>query len=133
MAQFYDINEMKEKLEKQLKIIKWEVINDGEYFQIELPIVLYFNYQRLLLNIYPKDDGYLISDDGETFIEYSEDAEYYINLFNNNDNNYHYEIKLKDNCICKFFKYDYSLMSALDEFIRFFIYLDTYMRDNNIV
>ena len=133
MAQFYDINEMKEKLEKQLKIIKWEVINDGEYFQIELPVVLYFNYQRLLLNIYPKDDGYLISDDGETFIEYSEDAEYYINLFNNNDNNYHYEIKLKDNRICKFFKYDYSLMSALDEFIRFFIYLDTYMRDNNIV
>ena len=78
-------------------------------------------------------DGYLVSDDGETFIEYSGDAEYYLNLFNQNDKNYHYEIKLKDNRICKFYKYDYSLMSALDEFIRFFIYLDTYMRDNNIV
>ena len=88
MAQFYDINEMKDKLERQLKFIKWDAINDGEY---------------------------------------------YLNLFNQNDKNYHYEIKLKDNRICKFYKYDYSLMSALDEFIRFFIYLDTYMRDNNIV
>lgn len=133
MAKYYDINEMKIKLENQLKIINWKVVNEGEYFQVELPVVLYFNYQRLLLNIYPKDDGYLISDDGETFIEYSEDSEYYLNLFNKNDKNYHYEIELKDNFICKSYKYDYSLMSAIDEFIRFFIYLDTFMRDNNIV
>lgn len=49
MAQFYDINEMKDKLERQLKIIKWDAIND---------------------------------------------AEYYLNLFNQNDKNYHYVIKL---------------------------------------
>ena len=69
MAKFYDINEMKIKLENQLKIINWKVINDGEYFQVELPVVLYFNYQRLLLNIYPKDDGYLISDDGTNWYD----------------------------------------------------------------
>ena len=30
-------------------------------------------------------------------------------------------------------KYDYSLVAALDEFIRFFIYLDDFMNKNNIV
>ena len=44
-----------------------------------------------------------------------------------------YDISLKDNYIFKSFKYDYSLMSAIDEFIRYFIYLDNFMKDNDIV
>ena len=80
------------------------------------------------------EDIYLYKNASHWYGDYAipNDAEYYLNLFNQNDKNYHYEIELKDNRICKFYKYDYSLMSALDEFIRFFIYLDTYMRDNNI-
>ena len=50
MAQHYEAYEIYEKLENQLKICKWESINNGEYFQIELPVVLYFNYQRLRLS-----------------------------------------------------------------------------------
>ena len=133
MAEFYDSKEMSEKLKKQFEICKWENVNNGEHYEIELPVVLYFNYQRLRLYVYPIDDGYYISDDGETFIEYSNDTEYYFDLFTKSDNHYHYDIELKDNHICKEYKYDYSLMSAIDEFIRFFICLDEYMRDNDIV
>ena len=46
---------------------------------------------------------------------------------------YHYEIGLNDNHICKMYKCDYSLTSVIDEFVRFFIYLDLdqFMRDND--
>ena len=133
MAQYYEAKEISQKLEKQLNICKLESINNGASFEIELPVVLYFNYQRLTLFIYPVDDGYYISDDGNTFIEYSNDSKYYYDLFNEKDPNYNYEIELNNNHICKFYKYDDSLMSAIDEFIRFFIYLDQFMRDNDIV
>ncbi len=129
----YTKDEISLKLEKQLNICKWESINNKEYFTIELPVVLYFNYQRLVLYIHPMDDGYYITDDGNTFVEFSNDTKHYIDLFNDKDNNYHYDISLKDNYIFKSFKYDYSLMSAIDEFIRYFIYLDNFMKDNDIV
>lgn len=132
MAQYYEAMEVSKKLSEQLEICKWESIKDGALFTIELPVVLYFNYQRLKLFIYPVDDGYYLSDDGETFIEYSDETKYYYDLFNEKDTNRHYDIELKDNYICKRYRFDYSLMSAIDEFIRFFIYLDRFIRDNNI-
>ena len=116
-----------------MKICHWERIDQGKSFFIELPVVLYFNYQRLRLYIDPIDDGYSVSDDGETFLEHSRDTQYYYDLFEQKDQNYHFEIGLKDNYICKTYRYDYSLMSAIDEFIRFFIFLDEFMTKNDIV
>jgi len=133
MAQYYDAKEISRKLENQLHESNWKKLDNDKLFKIELPVLLYFNYQRLTLYIYPVDDGYYISDDGETFIEFSNDANYYFDLFNTQDKNYHYDIKLKDNHICKKYRFDYRLMAAIDEFIRFFIYLDEYMGKNNIV
>ena len=132
MAQYYTANEISGKLEEELKICKWENINNGERFQIELPVMLYFNYQRLKLNIYPVDDGYYISDDGETFIEFSGDTQYYFDLFVQKDNSFHFDIEMKNNYICKKYHFDYSLLAAMDEFIRFFILLDEFMNKNNI-
>ncbi|MBO7150028.1 MAG: hypothetical protein J6V71_03955 [Clostridia bacterium] len=132
MAQYYNAKEVSEKLENQLKICEWKSINNGESFQIELPVVLYFNYQRLVLNIYPIDDGYCISDDGQTFLEHSFDTKYYYDLFNKKDKSYHFDVQLKDDYICKNYRFDYSLMSAIDEFIRYFILLDEFMRKNDI-
>ena len=132
MAQHYEAYEIYEKLENQLKICKWESINNGEYFQIELPVVLYFNYQRLVLNIYPLDDGYYISDTGDTFIEYKLDPIYYYDLYVETDEHNHYNIKFKKNYLYKIYQYDYSLLSAIDEFVRFFIHLDEFMISSNI-
>ena len=133
MAEYYEAKEISEKLIEQLKICKWESIENGKQFKIELPVVLYFNYQRLVLNIYPADDGYFISDDGESFAEFSRDAEYYYDLFNKNDHNRHYDIKEKDGYLFKKYHFDYSLMSAIDEFVRFFIFLDIFMQESNMV
>ena len=58
MAEFYSASEVSGKLKEQFKICNWKSVNDGEYYEIELPVVLYFNYQRLMLYVYPIDDGY---------------------------------------------------------------------------
>lgn len=132
MAQYYEASEVSKKLEEQFKICKWESINNGESFIIELPVVLYFNYQRLMLYVYPIDDGYYISDDGQTFVEYSFDTKYYCDLFEEKDKNYHYKIEYKDDYIYKKYSFDYSLMSAIDEFIRYFIYLDEFIKKHDL-
>ena len=133
MSQYYDSKEISKKIEQQLKICKWESINNGTSFEIELPVVLYFNYQRLKLNIYPVQDGYFISDDGQSFVEYSLETKYYYDLFMEKDLNNHYEIQLDNNHIYKKYHYDYSLISAIDEFVRFFIFLDKFIQKNDIV
>ena len=132
MAQYYTAKEISSKLEEQLKICNWISVDGGKSFEIELPVVLYFNYQRLRLYITPVDDGYYVCDDGETFIEHSFDTQYYFDLFNKEDPSYHFNIGLEDERICKRYKYDFSLMSAIDEFIRFFILLDEFMNKNDI-
>ena len=132
MVLYYTAKEISEKLEDQLKICKWERVKDGEAFWIELPVVLDFNYQRLTLYIYPVDDGYIISDDGQTFYEHSFDTEHYISLFNKEDGENHHGIGIDGDFIKKKYDYDYSLLCAIDEFIRFFIRLDDFMNKNDL-
>ena len=103
-----------------------------KYIEIELPIHLYFNYQRLRIRIYPVEGGYYVSDDGETFLEYSEDTEYYYNLFMEEDDNYHFDLKVDKNYIYKYYEGDYSVIAAIDEFVKYFIYLNDYMQKNDI-
>lgn len=131
MAEFYNKNEVSIKIEKQLKIINCKK-KDDNVFEVELPVNTYFNYQRLVLLIYPIDDGYYISDNGETFFEYSEDTKYYYDMFIEKDSNYHYEIKVDKNFIYKKYDFNFSVIAAVDEFIRFFIYLDDFMNKNDI-
>ena len=132
MAGYYSAKEISARLKEQLEICHWTSVKGGEAFEIELPVVLYFNYQRLKLFIYPVDDGYYVSDDGETFVEHSLDTQYYFDLFHQKDPSYHFEIGLENDRICKRYPYDYSLISAIDEFIRFFILLDEFMQKNDI-
>jgi hypothetical protein len=132
MAEIHDLNGISEKLEEQFKIFKWQKNGDGA-FEIELPVVLYFNYQRLCLTVTPMRDGYFISDDGQTFFEHSQGAEYYLDLFEKNDQAFHYGIALQNGLICKQYDSDFALAAAIDEFIRFFILLDIFMQKNNLV
>lgn len=133
MAEYYEAQEVSERLKNQLEVFKWESIDNGLKFRIELPMHLYFNYQRLVLYVYPIDDGYYVSDDGDTFLEHTHDTKYYYDLFINNDKNRHYNIKLKKNYICKKYNFNFSLIAAIDEFIKFFVYLDAFMEVNSIV
>ena len=133
MAQFYEAKEVSEKIERQFEIMKWEKCENGKYFVVELPVAIYFNFQRLTLYIYPVDDGYYISDDGKTFVEKNNSAKYYYDLFNKKDKNFHYNIELKNDYLCKKYRFDVSLIASIDEFVRFFVFLDEFIQNNNIV
>lgn len=133
MATGYGAREMGERIEHSLENCGWKRVGHGELFRIELPVVLYFNYQRLVLYVSPVDDGYYVSDDGETFAEYSGDAKDYFALFNERDAGPHYGIGLHEGHICKRYACDDSVISAIDEFIRFFILLDRFMLENEVV
>ena len=120
---------MKDKILKTLSIFK--VTDKDEYIELELPVVTYFNYQRVVLRIYPVNDEYYISDEGLTFSECGRSSGYYYNSFMDNDSNYHFNILLDNDYIYKKYDGDYAVYSAIDEFVRFFIYLDDYMMKNS--
>ena len=123
-----------ERIERSLDMCK--INKTEEYLQIELPVITLFNNQLVTLRLYPLDEGYYISTDGFTFdeyLEYSESyCEKYYNLFITNDTHYHYDINREGAYLYKKYEADYSARCAVDEFVKFFIYLDDYLRDNNI-
>ena len=102
-----------------------------EYFEIELPVVTLFNHQLVTLRLYPLDDGYYISTDWLTFDEYPEYSasycEKYYNLFIEKDTHYHYDIKREGAYLYKKYEADRSARTAVDEFVKFFVYLDDFM------
>ena len=120
---------MKDKILNTLSIFK--VTDKDEYIELELPVVTYFNYQRVVLRIYPVNDEYYISDEGLTFSECGRSSDYYYNSFMDNDSNSHYDILLNNDYLYKKYDGDYAVYSAIDEFVRFFIYLDNYMTKNS--
>ena len=133
MAQYYNATEVSQMLHQQLQLCHWAHAEDGQGYTIELPVVLYFNHQRLSLQILPLDDGYCISDDGQTFAELSQSPEYYMSLFEAQDKHYHFHIREHNGFLYKQYRFDHSLMAALDQFIRFFVYLDDFMLNNEII
>ena len=104
-----------------------------EYFEIELPVVTLFNHQLVTLRLYPLDDGYYISTDGLTFDEYPEYSssycEKYYNLFIEKDTHCHYDIKRNGAYLYKKYEANCSARTAVDEFVKFFVYLDDFMLD----
>ena len=106
------------------------VQKDG-YVEFVLPIDIKMFKACLRLHIYNTENGYAISDDGYTFYDFNEDSEYYYNLYKEH-NKYHYDILLNDNYFYKEYKNNFNINVAINEFVRFFIYLDDYIVKNNI-
>lgn len=119
----------KEKIINNLDMCKVEEYED--YLEVTLPVILSFNSQLITLRIYLRDDGYYVSSTDTLFDEYVEYSanycESYYNDFISNDNHYHYDIKRHDAYLYKKYDYDYSARCAVDEFVKFFIYLDEYI------
>lgn len=104
-----------------------------KYFEIEIPIILFFNQQLITLRLYPCDDGYYVSTDDTVFDEYAEyassDCEKYYNLFMNNDSSYHYDIEQEGAYLYKKYESNYSARHAVNEFVRFLIDIDNFILD----
>lgn len=102
-----------------------------EYFEIELPVIMFFNQQLITLRLYPVDDGYYVATDGTTFDEYVEYAEAncekYYDLFVKNNQKHHYDIKRDGAYLYKKYASNHSARHAVDDFVKFFVYLDEYI------
>ena len=116
------------------------IIRDLEYFkpvekdgyvEVVLPVAIKIFKACLRLRIYKTENGYAISDDGYTFYDSNEDSKYYYDLYKQN-NKCHYDILLKDDYFYKEYQSSFNINIAINEFIRFFIYLDDYIGLNDI-
>ena len=120
-----------ERIERSLDMCK--INKTEEYYEIELPVITFFNQQLITLRIYPLDDGYYISTDGFTFDEYPEYSasycEKYYNLFMEKDSHCHYEIQREGAYLYKKYASNHSARHAIDDFVKFFVYLDEFMLD----
>jgi len=118
-----------ERIERSLGMCR--INKKEEYYEIELPVITFFNQQLVTLRLYPLDDGYYISTDGFTFDEYPEYSasycEKYYNLFMENDSHCHYEIQREGAYLYKKYEANRSARTAVDEFVKFFVYLDEFM------
>ena len=103
-----------------------------KFVEIVLPVAIKIYNDCLTLRVIPYKDSFIISDDAETFSEFNESTEYYYNLFMQNDKHNHYDIKLYNKLIYKKYPDNFNLTFAINEFIRFFIDLDNYVKENNL-
>ena len=74
--------------------------------------------------IYMFTDGYTFDED----LEYSDDyCEEYYNLFMERDSHCHYQIQREGAYLYKKYGVELSARTDVDEFIKFFVYLDDFM------
>ena len=123
---------VKERILKALDMLK---VNDTEeYYEIELPVITFFNQQLITLRLYVVDDCYYVCSDKATFDEYdvecgASNCEKYYNLFVNENPKYCYGVQRDGAYLYKKYEADYSARHAVDEFVKFFVHLDEYILD----
>ena len=104
--------------------------------KLNLPLVTWTDGGLLELRIKLKEDGdYTIYCPTNLFIEKNAGGSqtYYFKLFEKNDKNYHFDIKIKNGKIYKDYKYNYNVAVAINEFIRFFVMLDDFIIKNGVI
>mgnify|MGYP004733136681 CR=1 FL=1 len=121
----------KKELLKQLEILS--VKANDEFIEIVLPVYLRMNSDNnaLILKIKPTEGGFMITDTGNHFNEFNNDASYYYDLFVKNNGN-DYKIRLYNEILYKSYPDNFSVICAIDEFVRFFIKLDDFISENNL-
>lgn len=106
---------------------------DG-YAEITFPVVMHMACTLLELRITPYEDYYRICCPDDLFYDANGPQSRYFDIFMNNDKNYHYKMKIDDDCIIyKDYENDFNPSCALDEFIRFFILFDDFIRRNDVI
>lgn len=105
---------------------------NDKFIEITVPVIMDMNYGILKLEILILDDGYIICDDGQNFLEFSYPAKHYYDLFMEQDTNHHFKMQLDGDRIYKKYPYDFNIRVAVNEFVRFFVYLDDFVLKNNL-
>ena len=105
------------------------------HIKITLPVVIHTSGTFLDLKVKQYKEGFTISCPTNIFSEHNAQGnqEYYFNIFEKNDKNYHYDIKIKNGIIFKNYPLETSINVAIDEFVRFYILLDDFIINNNVI
>ena len=105
------------------------------YIQIQLPLVTWTDGGLLELRIKENEDGYRVYSPTNMFLEANAGGsqEYYFNIFEKHDENYHYDIKINRGKIYKYYPSNYNVAVAINEFIRFYVMLDDFIMKNSVI
>lgn len=104
------------------------------YIEVSFPVVMNVSFSYLRLRIVPREQTYKIYCPDDLFREKNDSQKRYFDIFMKWDKSYHYGMQIDENhLIYKEFKNNYNPLCAIDEFIRFFILLDDFIMDNNVV
>ena len=101
--------------------------------RITLPLVIYLNQSPLELEITEGDGVYTVSIPNNLFEDANESAEFYFDLFRRHFEGYYFEMEQKNGIFQKTYSEEYSLLHAVNEFIRFAIILDDFMIKNDVI
>lgn len=128
---------------KDFDMFKAEEIDGG--FEITIPVVINIDHTLLRLRITPGEETYRVENTGEYYMEgtfefktgnifydSNEDMEYYYNLFSENDDHNHYDIKCSGDAFYKDYPNNFNPNVAMSQFVKFFVYLNDYIIRNNI-
>ena len=106
----------------------------GEGFvDVTLPVVMYIDGGLLELRITPHAQGYTVATTRDMFEEANGGQAYYFKIFSKWDKTEHYGMEIRDGMICRTYPEEYSVTVALNECIRYFIALDDFILDNEVI
>jgi len=103
--------------------------------KVTLPVVINVSGTLIDLRIKQNESGFTIYCPTNIFSELNNQGnqEYYFNIFEKYDKNYHFDIKIKNGKIFKDYSKEQSVIVALNEFVRFYIMIDNFIIDNNVI
>ena len=115
-----------------LKELKYfEPAEKDGYIELKLPVAIKFFKSCLLLRIREVEGGYIIEDDGYAFDEANEYAAYYFDLYKNSGKK-DFGICLSEETFYKEYPDNFNINVAINQFVRFFIYLDDFIEEKGL-
>lgn len=105
------------------------------YIKISMPLVTWIDGGLLELRIKLTENGYTIYCPTNLFLEKNAggNQKYYFTIFEKCDENYHYDIKIRNGKIYKDYESNYNIAVAINEFIRFYVMFDDFIMKNNVI
>lgn len=104
-----------------------------DYILLLLPVVINLDSGLLNLRIAETETGYTISCPRNFFVDANESLEFYFNVFEKYDKNYHYDMQIKKGKLTKDYSQETNIITAINEFVRFIILFDNFIINNDVI
>ena len=104
-------------------------VDCGEYVSLTTSALFHNNFCKVTFHIYPGLKGYSIVMEDEDFFYHCNcsSGEYYYKRFTNECSCEKFGIQFMEERFYKDYPNNYNIIVAIDEFVRYFIYLDDFI------